>query len=153
MFQNETLESCFLKAQNETSIHTISIPSHPTPKEGLGIHKVRVQIQALSQFRKPTYALFSLFGQLHQCNPSLSLLLAGPASQLWCDCVFSVPKSYSAHQMRLQASLFPNGQLLSISTGGSFLSQMDRTRLVYQLFPLTYLFSFVRPAVRIHPLI
>lgn len=89
----------------------------------------------------------------YQCNSSLSLLLAGPASQLWCNPVFCVPKSYSAHQMRHQADLFPNGQLLNIPTSGSFLSQMDRTQLVHHLFPLTYLFSFVRPAVRIHPLI
>lgn len=35
----------FSKAQNETYIHMVSLPSHPTPKlKGLGIHEVRVQI-------------------------------------------------------------------------------------------------------------
>lgn len=35
----------FSKAQNETYIHTVSLPSHPTPKlKGLGVHEVRVQI-------------------------------------------------------------------------------------------------------------
>ena len=53
----------FLKAQHETSILTLSFPSHPTPKlEGLGVCEVRVQKQPPGQFYFYLYLfIFCLF--------------------------------------------------------------------------------------------
>lgn len=73
----------------------------------------------------------------HPCNPSLSLLLAAPAS--YSVTVFL--KAIQLTQRGTKQAFSLTDKLLSIPTSGSFLSQMDRTLLVYQFFPLTYLFS------------
>lgn len=86
----------------------------------------------------------------HHHNPSLSFLLAGPATSYGVTVCSHLPKRYSVPPARWQASILLTVKLLSIPPSGSSLSQMVRTLLVCQLFPLTYLFSFVRPAVRIH---
>lgn len=142
MFQNKTLSLVF--KSTKWDIYSYGLPSFSpySQVEGPGCSWGESPDigSKPNKNNKITYALLSLFWPLHQCNPSMSLLLAGPASQLWRDCVFSVPKSYSVGQMRHQSKPLPNRQLLSIPTSGSFLSQMDRTQLVYQ-FSLWHIYS------------
>lgn len=127
------------------SIYTISFLSHLTPKvKGQGSHEWE-SISSKPKKKKPYSALPIL--PVYQYNPSLSLLLVEPANYGMSRCSI-VSKSSSAHFVRHQAAFSLTDRLLNIPSSGSFLSQMDRTLLVYQLFPLTYLFSFVRPAVR-----